>query len=516
MATRKAKLAFNLKRFKNFLFSLRKSKRGLFGIIILIVAIFVSVGSQILTPYDPLNTRGLAGNYAQPAWMKYFPGGSSLTENFSPINDSQFNSPNAVDEFNISVTPALQNVFTQYSAEVGLTPGSLQILYENSSAPVNSSVKILIAKSFYYPYTGVPGKFTFTAGILLSRIDGVSVQTNVILRQDWLKTVSPGLFTYNLTEFHFGGDPAKGLTPENYTAANRTLDRRTLDWFFPPSYSLESTGTGVTSLRQLFPKAGSYTFGIEITITKLAKNAEAAIYLDDLSVNMLGTAWGYFGTDAYGRDVYTQLIYGTRISLIIGMLAAVLSVGIGLIVGLVSAYMGGVVDEVLMRFTDALLVLPGLPLMMVLMAVLSQSQYNMGTLIIVIGFFGWMGFARVVRSQVLSLKERPYVEAAKAVGAGTPYILTRHILPNVIALVYVTLALTVPGAIVTEAAFSFLGFKDLSVISWGRMLSDVRQNPALWWLIVPPGLAIAGLSLSFILLGYAMDEILNPKLRMRR
>jgi peptide/nickel transport system permease protein len=518
MATRKAKLAFNLKRFKGFLFSLWRSKRGLFGVVILVIAIIVSMAAPLLTPYHPINTRGLAGSYAAPSWLKYFPGGEGLTENFFPINDSQFDNPNALKEFNVTVTPSFPNVFAQYSSEVGLpaSPGSLEIVYENSSAPVNSSVTVFVSKNFYYPYSGVPGTFTFTAAILLPRIDGVSVKANIVLRQNWLIGVSPSVFTYSLTRFDFGGSQTKGLYPENYVATNRTQARRTLDWIYPPAYALQSVGSGVTTLRQLFPRAGNYTFGIEITITKLAKNAEAAIYLDGLNMQLFGTAWGLFGTDSYGRDVYTQLIYGTRISLIIGLLASILSVGIGLIVGLVSAYMGGVVDEVLMRFTDALLVLPGLPLMIVLMTVLSQAQYNMGTLIIVIGFFGWMGFARVVRSQVLSLKERPYVEAAKAVGAGTPYILARHILPNVITLVYVTLALTVPSAIVTEAALSFLGFKDLSTISWGRMLSDVAQRAELWWLIIPPGLAIAILSLSFILLGYAMDEILNPKLRMRR
>jgi len=214
--------------------------------------------------------------------------------------------------------------------------------------------------------------------------------------------------------------------------------------------------------------------------------------------------------------VFAQLVYGTRISLYVGMVASVIGVVLGLVVGLVSAYVGGVVDEVLMRFTDALLVLPGLPLMIVLITILSAGQYNLNIFILVIGFLGWMGFARVVRSQVLSLKERPYVEAAKAVGAGTPYILFRHILPNVVTLIYVTLALSVPSAIVSEAAFSFLGFVDYTQMSWGRMLNGVIGRPEIWWLVIPAGLAIAILSLSFILLGYAMDEILNPKLRMRR
>ncbi len=130
-----------------------------------------------------------------------------------------------------------------------------------------------------------------------------------------------------------------------------------------------------------------------------------------------------------------------------------------------------------------------------------------------------MGFARVVRSQVLSLKERPFIEAAKSVGAGKFHIIVKHILPNVMSLVYVSLALSVPSAILSEAALSFLGLFDPTVISWGRMLHDAQAIEGgldKWWWWLPPGLAIALVSVSFILLGYAIDEILNPKLRKRR
>jgi len=155
-------------------------------------------------------------------------------------------------------------------------------------------------------------------------------------------------------------------------------------------------------------------------------------------------------------------------------------------------------------------------LLIVLIAVLGPSLMN---LIILIGLLGWMGFARVVRSQVLSLKERPYVEAAKAVGAGRFHIITKHILPNVMSLVYVSLALSVPSAILSEAALSFLGLFDPTVVSWGRMLHDAQTIEGgldKWWWWLPPGLSIALISVAFILLGYALDEILNPRLRRRR
>ncbi len=132
---------------------------------------------------------------------------------------------------------------------------------------------------------------------------------------------------------------------------------------------------------------------------------------------------------------------------------------------------------------------------------------------------GWTGFARVVRSQALSIKERPYVEAARAVGGGRFHIIARHILPNVMSLTYVSLATAVPGAIISEAWLSWLGLYDPTRMTWGRMLYDAQAEPGwvnMWWWIVPPGLCIAAISLSFILIGYALDEILNPKLRERR
>jgi peptide/nickel transport system permease protein len=169
-----------------------------------------------------------------------------------------------------------------------------------------------------------------------------------------------------------------------------------------------------------------------------------------------------------------------------------------------------------MRFTDMLLVLPELPLLLVLIRVVGPSIWN---LIIIIGFLGWMGFARVVRSQVLSLKERPFVEAAKALGSGKLHIVGRHILPNVMNLVYVTLAMSVPGAIMAEAYLSFLGLYDPHVMTWGRMLDEALAEAGgaqRWWWVLPPGLCIGVISVSFILIGYALDEILNPKLRERR
>lgn len=300
------------------------------------------------------------------------------------------------------------------------------------------------------------------------------------------------------------GDPSNGhwiisrTSKSTLTSLIQFSDPREVDSFFPS-------------------KPGNYVWGVEITFYDTSspdKNVETVVYIDDFHLRLVGTSYGLLGTDQYGRDLLSQLLYGARISLYVGLLTSILSVAIGLVVGLAAGYFGGPIDEFLMRTNDLLLVLPGLPLLIVLVAILGAKIEN---LIILLGLLGWNGFARVVRSMVLSIKERPFIEAAKAAGAGSGHIIMKHIIPCVMAIVYVSLATSVPGAITAEAALSWLGFYDPMRMSWGRMLHEVFVSGATrsWWWIIPPGLCIALIASAFILLGYALDEILNPKLRMR-
>lgn len=303
--------------------------------------------------------------------------------------------------------------------------------------------------------------------------------------------------------------PFSGYADDDYWILSR---------YSPDSaYPLIDNEKAMELLSMFQPVPGRYRLGIEITFVDTSfrdENVSTTLYVDDFALRLYGTSFGLLGSDQYGRDLFAQLIYGTRISLYLGILVAIVSVTIGLGVGLLAGYVGGAADQFLMRFNDLMLVLPSLPLMIVLVAVLGARIEN---LIVLLGFLGWNGFARLVRSQVLSLKERPFVEAAKASGAGTGHIVIRHIMPHVMALVYVSLATAVPGAITTEAALSFLGFYDPNRMSWGRMLREVFVAGATrnWWWIIPPGLCIALVAMAFILLGFALDEILNPKLRLR-
>ena len=226
----------------------------------------------------------------------------------------------------------------------------------------------------------------------------------------------------------------------------------------------------------------------------------------------------WFGTDGQSRSVLSLVIWGTRVSLIVGLAATLITVVIGASVGLIAGYYGGWRETTLMRVTDWFLVIPFLPLAIVLSVILKPSLW---TVIFVIGITSWPSTARVIRAQVLSVKTRTYVERAKALGASDWHLVTRHILPNVGPLIFANTILIVALAILTETTLSFLGLgPDPTInVSWGTILeSAFGQGAAFsgyWWWIVPPGVAIVLLVLAFTMIGYALDDILNPKLRKR-
>lgn len=222
------------------------------------------------------------------------------------------------------------------------------------------------------------------------------------------------------------------------------------------------------------------------------------------------------GTDPLGRDVLGMLLWGSRISLLVGFTATVVSMVIGTTVGMITGHLKGVGEWIMLRVIDFFLVIPSLVLAIVLSSVLERGVL---TIIIALGVTSWAGTARIVRSQTLAIEARPYIERAKALGASGSHIISYHVLPAVMPLVLANTTLAVGSAIISESTLSFLGLGDPTVISWGSMLKSALDTGSAtagyWWFVLPPGLAIVLVVLCFTLVGRALESVINPTLRKR-
>ncbi|MDQ4096181.1 MAG: ABC transporter permease [Actinomycetota bacterium] len=222
------------------------------------------------------------------------------------------------------------------------------------------------------------------------------------------------------------------------------------------------------------------------------------------------------GTDEAGRSILDLVIQGSQISLLVGLLATIISMVIGSVIGITAGHYGGWLGAILMRLVDWFLVIPFLPLAIVLASLLGRSIWIIA---LVIGITTWAGTARVVRAQVLTLRERPYVERARALGASNFHLISRHILPNVFPLIFANTVLVVAVAILTETTLSFLGLGDPFNVSWGTMLELAFERGSIslgaWWYLIPPGVCIVLVVLGFTMCGYALDEVLDQRLRQR-
>ncbi|SER04207.1 peptide/nickel transport system permease protein [Lentzea xinjiangensis] len=220
----------------------------------------------------------------------------------------------------------------------------------------------------------------------------------------------------------------------------------------------------------------------------------------------------WLGTDHTGRSVALLMAQGAGTSLFVGLTAAVLAVGIGTLVGIVSGHFGGLLSGALLRVTDFFLVLPALVLAIALSTVLPRG---LGTIVLAIGLTSWPSTARVVRAQTLTIEARPFVERARALGGGHGHVIGRHVLPSVVPLVLVNATLAVASAIVAESTLAFLGLGDPTRISWGAMLHQAQLHGAVpraaWWFLLPPGLAIVVVVLAFTLVGRALEAVVTPK-----
>jgi peptide/nickel transport system permease protein len=267
-------------------------------------------------------------------------------------------------------------------------------------------------------------------------------------------------------------------------------------------------------------RAGLLGLGVLLVAAAAALCAPLFVGADDLSAirapgaPLQPPSAGFpLGTDGYGRSMVAVTVWGARISLTVGFLATAVSIAIGAAVGVCAAHFRGWTETVLMRVTDWFLVLPTLVLAAALASVLPRG---VATVVVAIGVTSWATTARLVRAQTLTVEARPFIERAKALGGGHWHVMTRHVLPNVLPLVLAQTTLTVSGAILAEATLAFLGLGDPTKVSWGTTLQFARQVGAVsagdWWVLLPPGIAIAVVSLAFTLCGRALESVFNPRL----
>jgi len=461
------------------------------GIAILIIFISIAVLAPWLTPYDPLTSQFLADEKAMPQWVTIFPQYKDLP-------------PTTEIVANWHVKQGSNSVHVKLDEE------SVVVRYSGGGT---EKTDIYLDANFLYPYSPPKG-FMYRFSWAAEKVQEVGYSLELIL-------VSPEGQEYSLWDSYYcdGSDWTKKTTeiPLLREEKNSTCIQVHSSCFellqrlgLPIAYRIAG---------QVFSVKGEYYLLMHVVFEpkSTSESTTAEIILKDTKIRIPGLIHGILGTDHSGKDLFSQFVYGTRTSLMIGVLAAFSITVIGTIVGVTAGYLGGVADEILMRITDVTLCLPMLPVLITLAALFGSNVFF---IILILAVLWWSGLARIIRSRVLSLREMTFIVSAKAVGASRSHIILKHIMPNVLPLAFAAMVLNVPSAIITEATLSFIGFSDPVLPTWGKMLHDAFYFGAFkrlaWWWIVPPGLALMILALAFVFIGHAMDEIVNPRLRRRR
>lgn len=457
----------------------KRSPWGLVGLVLFGLFLFVALAAPWLTPYDPLKDQFLADPMARPGWMRHF----------TKYKDA----PVTVDAFLLRSweTASISNVDVTWDdrggEEVmivsGVDEGEGRLVLEHPFV-LDSNPPDTFFIQVPYAFTGEGG----ATGTMTMRLVDPKGQSHTL----WQSRILRG----------------------NVRSTTQRIDSRDMQLKMRLGY------TPFANLAaELLNARGEYRFALDFELNPAPAPgvadpgaARSAFTIGESRFRIPGQLHGPLGTDHLGADLWSQFVYGTRTSLMIGFIVAGMAVLLGTFVGVVAGYIGRWVDELLMRIVDVLIAVPFLPILIVVVAIVGK---NIWTLIALVAVFSWMGIARLVRSQALTLRERAFVEAARAAGASPTYIMKTHILPNVLGLVFASLVLLVPGAIVTEATLSFLGFGDPRVPTWGRMLQNARGFGAFgelaWWWILPPGLALTILAMAFVFMGNTLDDMLNRR-----
>jgi peptide/nickel transport system permease protein len=504
-----------------------RKKMALTGIVIILSFLTLALLAPILTNVNPIYSTELASPYAVPQWARAFPAYSSLPVDTQYFPGGDFKSPASLRMFSYYPANGSSDSGVKYSylwnGVVGPTlaqglsydlvntgPGSLavEMLGSQNSSATGALSNFTLSRSFAYEYSAAH-RFRLSLYALTDSASPLNLLVSAYV-------VAPPARAYSI------------MSQQQYQVNNDTWTQIVADSQNSQMAELVSPNNLLSNVANIvLSTKGTYNISVSIAVTTPGEKSQSAspsstkIYISDASFYVFGSAYGVLGTDDQGRSVWSQFLYGARVSLAVGFFAAAIVILLASVIGITSGYYGGWVDETLMRFNDLLLTIPLLPLLLVLILVIDISHATIDTeelIVLLIGFLGWEVYARVIRSQVLSVKERTFVNAARTLGVKPRTIVRRHILPNVAGLIYALLSQAVPIAILLEAALSFLGFFDPNVISWGRMLGAAQAVAIVptygfvWWWFLPPGLGIALVSVSFIFVGNSLDEMFNPKL----
>lgn len=485
----KHRRAMLVKSIKGFWEEYSRNRIGLLGLVIVIFYITVAVFAPWLSTHDPMKPVASAEIFAMPEWMTIFPGRGNLPRtmkipmSWSPLDMSE----------SMNLVESGEKLIVEYNGASTQTANFTSFFLYTYSAP--HRFKIAFSWS---AQNVINAKYSIELFIANPAGNEYILWTSYTSRQ-WTLGLSSSSNNVSKSESFY----SSALSEQRFSHIRERLGLT----------GLENICTSV------FTDIGEYRLRVQIKVGAESdiEQGTAEIQLEKTQITILGLVYGILGTDAIGQDVYSQLVYGARISLAVGLSSAFLSTAIGILVGVVAGYVGGAVDEILMRGVDVLLALPVLPLLLGLVVVFGTSVWF---LVLLIAVFGWLGLSRLIRSRVLSLKEMPFIECAKAAGASKFYTMRKHVLPNVVPVALAAMILSVPAAILTEAGISFIGLGDPTAPTWGKMLHWSFYTGAfsrlIWWWILPPGLAITLLTLAFVFIGHAVDEIVNPRLRRRR
>jgi peptide/nickel transport system permease protein len=505
-----------------------KSKIGVLGLAIILFFVVLAVFAPLITTNNPVFGYNVSSPYSVPQWATVFPRYQNLAVTSYPVDANTFASQSDLSPWNftgpsysVAVAPLVEppGNLTKYTGSLHVNASAksgVQAEAVNPYLPDGQTV-FSMSQSFQYA-TRPPTNFVISA--FVDPVDLTNVSSVYVNFE--MKTPT-GNYSFSSIGSYALRAEVQILPQQANSWKNVTIPSGLL-----PLSGLPGFGGSSNAAQSVFSQPGTYTFTMQLQVVPTGESVRTSFYVTGVTFHILGKAYGLLGTDIYGRDLWSQFVWGSQISLLIGVLSAVGAVGIGAVTGLVAGYLGGGADEVISRVTDFVLVLPFLPLAIVLISLLGQNPALYRNIYAwVIGLFvvlSWPGITRIIRGQVLTVKTRPYVEASRALGGGPGHIIRRHILPNVMGLVYSQTALNVSGFIILEAALDFLavGIHPIGTITWGltltNALSDALTNSTVdyaWWWFLPPGFAIAALSLSFVLVGFALDRIFNPRLRSR-